>query len=55
MQSILDNLSGKGHNFSIFTNSSAVCAIVVEPSDGFIYANSDYRKGGDVSGIDPLD
>ena len=55
IQTILDSLAEKGHNFSTFSNSSAVCGIVVEPSDGFIYANSDYRKGGDVAGIDPLD
>lgn len=32
---------------------SAVYAISVEP-DGFIYANADSRKGGDVAGIDPV-
>lgn len=32
---------------------SAVYAISVEP-DGLIYANADYRKGGDVAGIDPV-
>lgn len=32
---------------------SSVYAISVEP-DGYIYVNADYRKGGDVAGIDPF-
>lgn len=43
----------RGHNVTESAGRAAVCAISVE-SDGFIYANSDYRKGGDVAGIDPV-
>ena len=39
---------------SHFKSGSVVCGVTVE-EDGIIYANSDYRKKGDVSGIDPLD
>ncbi len=30
-----------------------MCGISIE-SDGYIYANSDFRKSGDVAGIDPV-
>lgn len=46
----------KGHNVSDYFAGAAVCGISVE-SDGFIYANSDYRKGdkvGDVAGIESV-
>ena len=44
----------KNHSVSYFKSGSVVCGITVE-EDGNIYANSDYRKRGDVSGIDPLE
>lgn len=43
----------KDHNVTLSTDGSVVCAVTVE-DDGFIYANADDRKGGDVSGIDPV-
>jgi len=43
---------------SSYWGRSIVCAISVEPSSAgggrVIHANSDYRKRGDVAGIDPL-
>ena len=44
----------KNHSLREFKSESVVCGVTVE-ADGNIYANSDYRKGGDVSGIDPLE
>lgn len=44
----------KGHKISEYKGGAVVCGITVE-SDGIIYANSDYRKSGDVAGIDPVD
>lgn len=53
-QAVVDNLKKKGHNMTEEIRlSCAVYAISVE-SDGLIYANADYRKGGDVAGIDPV-
>lgn len=47
-------MSAKGHKTFEFKGGSTVIGISVE-DDGFIYANSDHRKGGNVAGIDPLD
>lgn len=44
----------KQHNVSSYRAGAVVCAISRE-SDGLIYANSDFRKSGNVSGIDPVD
>jgi len=52
-QTITQNLAAKGHNLTLDTSESCVMGIAVE-ADGMIYANSDYRKAGDVAGIDPV-
>ena len=50
---IVQELHGRGHDTVPYnTYHSVVTAIAVE-DDGYIYANSDYRKTGDVSGIGP--
>ena len=49
----MESLRRRGHNVTERVLRSAVYAISVE-SDGLIYANADYRKGGDVAGIDPV-
>ena len=41
----------KNHNVTEYIGGSAVYGITVE-DDGFLYANADHRKGGDVAGID---
>lgn len=46
-------MATRGHNLTKYSGGAVVCGISVE-SDGFVYANSDYRKGGDVAGLDPL-
>ncbi len=50
---IVEGLRRRGHNMTERVLRSAVYAISVEP-DGLIYANADYRKGGDVAGLDPV-
>lgn len=45
-------LKKKGHKTDGPRASSVVIGVAVE-DDGYIYANSDFRKGGDVAGIDP--
>ena len=40
----------KNHSLNEYQGGSAVHALTVE-LDGYIYANADYRKGGDVSGF----
>ena len=47
-------MSEKGHQTFEFRLGAVITGISVE-DDGFIYANSDHRKGGDVAGIDPVD
>ncbi|EFX69481.1 hypothetical protein DAPPUDRAFT_113641 [Daphnia pulex] len=52
---IVNNMTTRGHSVTEFPgNGAVVCGITVE-ADGFIYANSDWRKSGDVQGIDPVD
>ncbi|KAF5277188.1 hypothetical protein FQR65_LT03894 [Abscondita terminalis] len=51
LQQIITGLEHKGHNTSRYSDAgSIVCAISVE--NGTIIANADYRKGGDVYGLD---
>ena len=50
LQYILDEMKAKGHNVTADTDGARVNGIAVE-DDGFIYANADHRKYGDVSGI----
>ncbi|KAK4015774.1 Gamma-glutamyl transpeptidase [Daphnia magna] len=52
-KTIVEGLRKRGHNVMERVLRSAVYAISVE-SDGVIYANADYRKGGDVAGLDPV-
>lgn len=49
-------MTTRGHSVTskLHADGAVVCGIAVE-ADGFIYANSDYRKSGDVDGIDPVD
>lgn len=47
---LVDALSRKGHAESQDKSGAAVYGISVEP-DGYLYANADYRKGGDVAGF----
>lgn len=53
LQEITINMSMRGHNLTEYRAGAVVCAISVE-SDGYIYANSDFRKSGDVAGLDPV-
>jgi len=53
-EAIVSNMSEKGHQTFEFRLGAVITGISVE-DDGFIYANSDHRKGGDVAGIDPVD
>jgi gamma-glutamyltranspeptidase/glutathione hydrolase/leukotriene-C4 hydrolase len=54
-QDIVNNMTTRGHSVTEFPgNGAVVCGITVE-ADGFIYANSDWRKSGDVQGINPVD
>ena len=54
-KSIVDDMSKKSHNVSLYDiGGAAVCGIYVQP-DGIIQANSDFRKfGAGASGIDPV-
>lgn len=47
---MVDALANKGHRKSDDKSGAAVYGISVEP-DGYLYANADYRKGGDVAGF----
>lgn len=51
-QGLGDSLIGKGHVLVEEPREAAVYGVAVE-TDGFIYANADYRKGGDVAGLGP--
>jgi len=53
-EDIVNNMSSKGHKTFEFKGGPTIIGITVE-DDGFIYANSDYRKCGTVAGIDPVD
>ena len=53
-QAIVSNMSAKGHQTFEFKGGATIIGISVE-DDGFIYANSDYRKGGNVAGIGPVE
>lgn len=46
----------RGHRATskLHGDGAVVCGIAVE-TDGYIYGNSDWRKSGDVDGIDPVD
>jgi gamma-glutamyltranspeptidase/glutathione hydrolase/leukotriene-C4 hydrolase len=48
-------MTARGHNVTDgeYAGGAVICGITVEP-DGFIYANSDWRKSGDVDGLDPV-
>ena len=50
IQKILDDLATKGHIITATSSAAVVNGISVE-DDGFIYANADHRKGGDVAGF----
>ena len=47
-------MSSKGHTTYEMKSGSTVTGFTVE-EDGLIYANSDFRRRGDVAGIDPVD
>lgn len=54
-QFITKDMVTKNHTLSEYpVGGAVVCGISIE-SDGYIYANSDFRKGGDVAGIDPIE
>ncbi|XP_046644963.1 scoloptoxin SSD14-like isoform X2 [Daphnia pulicaria] len=52
---IVRNMTARGHNVTggEYAGGAVICGITVE-ADGFIYANSDWRKSGDVDGLDPV-
>lgn len=54
-QDIVNNMTARGHNVTggEYAGGAVICGITVE-ADGLIYANSDWRKSGDVDGIDPV-
>lgn len=52
-QAIAECLTSAGHVLVDEPREAAVYGVSVE-ADGFIYANADYRKGGDVAGVDPV-
>ena len=54
LKNISQVLASKGHNVTVDDDGACVMGIAVE-ADGFIYANSDVRKAGDVAGIDPVE
>ena len=50
-QTIIDGLREIGHETTRFgTGGSVVCGISRE-DDGFVYANADFRKAGEVDGF----
>lgn len=49
LQQEIDELAKFGHNMKKFSSYSVICALF-KSADG-IFANADYRKGGDVYGI----
>lgn len=51
-QDIIKSLKAKGHKEANEYSPAAIVGVAVQDDDQ-IYANSDYRKGGDVAGIDP--
>lgn len=55
IQDIVKNMTARGHNVTggEYAGGAVICGITVE-ADGFIYANSDWRKSGDVDGLDPV-
>ena len=53
-QVVVNDMTARGHNTTA-TLSLAVVAGIAVGNDGLVYANSDFRKRGDVAGIDPVD
>ncbi|XP_057374003.1 glutathione hydrolase 1 proenzyme-like [Daphnia carinata] len=53
---IVSDMMTRGHSVTskLHGDGAVVCGIAVE-IDGLVYANSDWRKSGDVDGIDPVD
>jgi gamma-glutamyltranspeptidase / glutathione hydrolase / leukotriene-C4 hydrolase len=47
-------MTTKQHNISTYRRGAVLTGITVE-EDGLIYANSDWRKTGNVAGIDEVD
>ena len=50
-QSILTELSSKGHTLHPDGAPGVVCAVSVDADEGRIYANADGRKDGGVDGF----
>jgi gamma-glutamyltranspeptidase/glutathione hydrolase/leukotriene-C4 hydrolase len=48
---IIDGLKAIGHKTSRYRDRGSIVCILVK-NNNTIYANADYRKGGDVYGID---
>lgn len=51
---LADSLRDRGHTTSTYLRGAVVSAVTIE-DDGFIYANTDWRKTGIAAGIDPVD
>jgi gamma-glutamyltranspeptidase / glutathione hydrolase / leukotriene-C4 hydrolase len=50
VQEIVNEMKNRGHDVSSYHLGAVMTGISVE-GDGFIYANSDWRKTGHVAGI----
>jgi len=54
-EDILKSMEAKGHILKKLPPVGAVLSGISVEDNGFIYANADHRKGGDVAGVDPID
>ncbi|KAJ3646579.1 hypothetical protein Zmor_024161 [Zophobas morio] len=50
LQQVIDGLEAMGHKTSRYKDAGSIICALLKKSDA-IYANADFRKGGDVYGI----
>jgi gamma-glutamyltranspeptidase / glutathione hydrolase / leukotriene-C4 hydrolase len=49
---VIDGLEKIGHKTKRYRDRGSIICAIVKLLDGYIYANADHRKGGEVYGID---
>jgi gamma-glutamyltranspeptidase / glutathione hydrolase / leukotriene-C4 hydrolase len=52
LQQVIDGLEKIGHKTKRYRDRGSIICAIVKLLDGYIYANADHRKGGEVYGID---
>lgn len=50
----MQDMKNRGHQVKALDSFGAALTAISVEKDGFIYANSDFRKTGDVAGIDQV-